>query len=253
MNKLLFHLQDDLNNKNKELWESLIVNPTILKRNSFIDEFCLYYLPNDCGIEIETELINNQNYSDVVNKFKKINNLKESTIGNSESKFRIPNGFDGFVCLYKILDTIKETHYNSVNSTHHYHIDMTDWFSKFSYVNLIENKQDEFLLTELDNWDYKYNSNKRQVAFDSKFNWVNFRHRFKTCEFRCSDSTFDYQTVILRLIHASKLVTSLKNNNELNIKVSVLKSNLNNLIKTKESKTTLLEIDMEQIIKSRLC
>lgn len=250
MNKLLFHLQDDLNKKNKELWESLIVNPTILKRNSFIDEFCLYYLPNDCGIEIETELLISVSDFDAISKFEKISGIKEFRIGEYESKFRIPNGFEGFVCLYDILDTIKETHYNSVHSTHHYHIDMTDWFERFNFENFIENKYDELMLQELDIWDYQYAKNNRRVCKGTKYSWVNFRESFKTCEFRCSDSTFDYQTVILRLIHASKLITDLKNNDLINSSVVILK---NNLSKLKETKTIISESDMERIIKSRLC
>ena len=161
------------------------------------------YLPYSIGIEIEC----NQSSTFDLNNFLNIPNIIEVNIDSNEQRFRIPNGLMGLICLYDICNELKTNSEINPDSGHHYHIDMTNTYNLLS-SNFIENNK-EWMLEELDKWEYKGTYNKRNIEFSINHNWMRFQPSFKTAEIRIGNMTFDYEIIIKRLIHACSIIKTL--------------------------------------------
>jgi hypothetical protein len=110
------------------------------------------YLPYDTGIEIECMLSKSYN----IENFKSITNIKAVDIDREESRFRIPNGINGMVCLYDICTQLKRNHELNPLSGIHYHIDMTDIFNQLkiddnfnTYKQLYNNNKIMFIIISI--------------------------------------------------------------------------------------------------------
>lgn len=166
------------------------------------------YLPFSIGFEIECSLKTNLSIEEATNLFKDIPDIMEVIIDSSEQRFRIPNGVKGLVCLFKISKTLKETSYLNLLSGIHYHCDCTSFYDLITR-NMVESNK-EWILNELDSWNYKGTYNKREINFNLEHNWVRFQSCFKTMEFRIGEMTFDYEVLIKRILHIISIVKDFK-------------------------------------------
>lgn len=165
------------------------------------------YLPYSTGFEIECfkkETFNEE-------AFRKIPDIMEINCDVGEQRFRIPNGVRGLICLYNISQELKRNSELNEGSGIHYHIDMTD-FTDFWENNgepYIENHAD-YILTELDKWNYQGNYNLRVLNYSTSHNWMRFPTDFKTAEIRIGEMTFDYKLLVERITHANSIIKTLK-------------------------------------------
>lgn len=163
------------------------------------------YLPYSIGIEIECMKSSAFN----LDKFLNIPDIIDVNIDNNEQRFRIPNGLSGLICLYNICDELKTNSELNPDSGHHYHVDMTNTYHLLS-KDFISNNE-EWILKELDSWEYKGTYNSRTIEFNNCHHWVRFQSDFKTAEFRIGNMTFDYEIIVKRLIHACSIIKRLNN------------------------------------------
>jgi hypothetical protein len=165
--------------------------PYILDDNIF-EQQALHYLPVDSGVEVECNLLTNSNVFDT------IDGLKENRSSTSELRFRIAPGLPGMKALYNICKLMK-SNCALTDSGIHFHIDFTDHFNIIN-DSIFFSKIKDFILNELDSWDYKGSYNARDVKIDYRC-WVRFSSRYKTIEIRICEMSFDYEVLIKRLIH----------------------------------------------------
>lgn len=188
------------------------------------------YLPFSVGIEIECD--NKKSFNEQI--FKNIPNIIEVNCSSNEKRFRIPNGLKGMVCLFEITKLLKKECLLNPLSGIHYHIDMTDVFH-FIDTTIIENNKN-YILEELDTWEYKGTYNKRDVKLNVRC-WVRFDSYKKTCEFRIGEMTFDYELIFKRILHCTDIIKKFRKlikGNEYDLKLMKLKRELDN-IKIKET------------------
>lgn len=169
------------------------------------------YLPFSTGFEIECRWIEGLDQEFLRNKFNEIPSLMDIDITDDEQRFRIPPGLNGLICLYNISEKLRQFGHIT-NSGIHYHVDMTDWY--FTAVEggpeFIQHNE-EWILKELDTWNYTGSYNPRAVdRFYGGRKWVRFKQETRTCEIRIGEMTFDYQILVKRIIHANKIVRRLK-------------------------------------------
>lgn len=162
-------------------------------------------LPYSIGIEVECTRKSMYN----IELFKKIPDIIEVKSDPWEERFRIPNGIKGLMCLYSICEQLKLNNLLNEGSGIHFHIDMTDVFHKITDTTVSENS--EYILTELDKWEYKGTYNYRDCRINSRC-WVRFVSRLKTMEIRICDMSFDYSYLINKIIHACQIARKLKEN-----------------------------------------
>lgn len=161
------------------------------------------FLPYSIGIEIECNQLKCFNIS----KFKSIANILDVNCDNNEQRFRIPSGIKGMICLFEICKNLQLYSELNLGSGIHYHVDMTKTYDLLD-TNIIDNNS-EWILNELDNWNYKGTYNKRVCEFNTNSNWVRFQSCFKTAEFRIGEMSFDYKVLIKRIIHISEIISKL--------------------------------------------
>jgi hypothetical protein len=161
------------------------------------------YLPYSIGIEIECG--KSPNFK--LERFTNIPDILNVDIDSSEQRFRIPNGLSGLICLYNICNELKVNSELNLGSGHHYHIDMTYTYNLLSKEFIQTNE--EWMLTELDTWEYIGTYNHRSIEFNYSHNWMRFQECFKTAEIRIGNMTFDYEVIVKRLIHACKIIRKL--------------------------------------------
>lgn len=205
------------------------------------------YLPYSVGIEIECNKLTNFN----IDNFHNIENIMEVSCDNSEQRFRIPNNINGLICLYEISKQLKLNSELNLGSGIHYHIDMTDCFDLLT-SEIIE-RNSEFILKELDTWNYNGTFNNRLCNLNISHNWIRFQDSFKTAEIRIGEMTFDYNLLIKRIIHSCKIVKKLKEDiltNEEQRKLIRLKRELENF-NIKNKVNSLENIDYNELIKQR--
>ena len=173
-------------------------NPDVIKVSN-------YYLPFSTGFEIECfkqEGYNEYNFTSIPNIIEVIND-------NSEQRYRIPSGIDGFICLYEICKQLRLNSYENPLSGIHYHIDCTDFYEDLS--NDFINEIVEGLLIKLDSWNYKGTYNRRGFSGSNiGGQWVRKQLFFKTLEFRIGEMTFDYSLMFKRITHLQEIVKDLK-------------------------------------------
>jgi len=194
-----------MNTLNELIEESILTAPLALLniKDSNTLDLINNYLPYSIGFEIEC--LKGPNFNEA--NYKSIPDLIHLECDSSEQRFRIPNGLKGLICLYNICEQLKVNSILNPDSGIHYHIDMTDCFK--SITPHFVGKHSNFILTELDTWNYQGTYNKRECKIDERC-WVQFQRTFKTCEIRIGEMTFDYELLVKRMIHASKIVKKLK-------------------------------------------
>lgn len=180
------------------------ITPTILDDSLESRILGYHYLPYSTGFEIECNM--KPGYRADV--FTNIPNIMEADVNGYEQRFRIPEGLEGLKCLFEISSNLKEQALFNPDSGIHYHIDCTDVYKYFTTEFVAKHK--EWMLTELDSWNYQGKYNKRNIEFSFSHNWVRFQETFKTMEFRLGEMTFDYELLFKRITHANAIVRRLK-------------------------------------------
>ena len=163
------------------------------------------YLPYSTGFEIECDYRTNYD----VTCFQTIPNIMEVRNDKCEQRYRIPSGLTGLICLQDICEQLRLNSKMNMESGIHYHIDCTDWFSSITTENLKDNE--EWILKELDKWEYKGTYNRREVFNGYGGYWVRTNNEFSTLEIRCGEMSFDYNYIVTKIIHANLIVKNLKN------------------------------------------
>jgi hypothetical protein len=202
------------------------------------------FLPYSTGFEIECDY--DTNYS--VESFKSIPNIMEVRNDDSEQRYRIPSGLKGLVCLQDICDQLRLNSKMNLDSGIHYQIDCTDWFELINQDVLDKHK--DWILCELDKWDYKGSYNNRNVSM-SGHSWVRTNREHKTLEFRCGEMSFDYNHLVTRIISANSIVKRVKeDSNGYDIMLDRLNNELNSLIQINQ--TEILHSIKKDTIRKKL-
>lgn len=162
-----------------------------------------YYLPYSTGFEIECDV----KPGTTKDHFESIPNLLDLQINNYEQRFRIKSGIEGLKSLRIISDYMIRYGLFNPGSGIHYHVDCTDVYESFTEENVAENA--EWMLEELDTWDYAGQYNKRIISLTTG-RWIRFQPGFKTMEFRIGNMAFDYPTLFERIRHANDIVRRFK-------------------------------------------
>ncbi len=166
-------------------------------------EYINSLLPYSTGFEIECFKKPSFN----IEAFKSIPNILEVNIDAEEQRFRIPSGINGFICLQEICNQLVINSQYS-DSGVHYHVDMSNTFHYIT-SETIENL--DWVLKELESWNYKGKFNRKGISIGHNYTWLRFSSEFKTAEFRLGEMTFDYQLMVKRIIHANDIVRRLNN------------------------------------------
>lgn len=177
-------------------------NPLFLKKIQSVHEVAEIMLPYDTGIELECFM--GKKFK--VENFRKIPNIKSVDVDEAEQRFRIPNGLEGFICLYNLCETLKENSIPEVGSGIHYHIDFTNYFDKVNQEFI--DKIKKYILTELETWNYDGTYNLKDVSFARC--WCRFCTGKKTIEYRIGEMSFDYKVLIKRILHCQKITNYVK-------------------------------------------
>lgn len=196
----------------KELLEEIIHNaPLVLLtlEDEEMIELANHYIPYSTGFEIECTKGDGFN----INSFKDIPYIMDVNIDNDEQRFRIPNGIAGILCLYYISEQLKLNSQLNPGSGIHYHVDMSEMINLPDIRFAIDNS--EWILEELDSWNYKGNYNARRVEL-GKGGWLGFRNHShsnwdkKTAEFRCGEMTFEFKELLKNITHANSIMKRVK-------------------------------------------
>lgn len=164
-----------------------------------------FYLPFSTGFEIECErkpTFNEQDFLDIPN-------IIEVRVDSHEQRFRIPKGIKGLICLYNISIALKKNSLLNQGSGIHYHVNFNKYYDFLTDNEINANK--EWILRELDSWNYKGTYNQRNVSRGRTA--VKIHSSYRTLEFRIGEMTFSYWLLFKRIVHcnaiAQKLATSL--------------------------------------------
>lgn len=178
--------------------------------DNIVREIGLYYLPYSTGIEVECKMIEDLYLTDdVKTQFQNIPNIIEVDVNiYNEQRFRIPNGIEGLICLFDIANLLRKYAYPNNESGLHYHIDCTDFYEEIEKELFMKHK--DYILSELDKWDYKGTYNRRTISIDVGGVWVRLQSFFKTMEFRIGEMTFDYNLLFKRITHLNTIVRTIK-------------------------------------------
>tara|TARA_R110000796_G_scaffold61674_7_gene142647 strand:+ start:5861 stop:6553 length:693 start_codon:yes stop_codon:yes gene_type:complete len=176
--------------------------PRALSNTQNTKEVADYLLPFSIGIEFECVQQNSFN----VEAFKSIPNIISVNVDKSEQRFRIPAGLEGLICLYDLSIALKNNSLLNPLSGLHYHVDCTSFFPSLNFDVL---KKQDWILKELDTWNYSGTYNKRCINL-GKFGWVGLRVYFKTLEFRIGEMTFEYELLFKRITHLCRIVSKIK-------------------------------------------
>lgn len=186
--------------------EAIYSNPLVLLSITdlaLIDEINSY-LPFTTGFEIECNrglLYNTENFTNIPDIMFVQND-------SCEQRYQIPRGLTGLVCLYNICEQLKLNSELNFGSGVHYHIDLTDCFSKITDKHIKDNS--DWILEELDTWNYQGDYNSRQCSRARC--WVKYSDEHRTMEIRVGEMSFDYELLVKRIIHANYIVKKLKHN-----------------------------------------
>lgn len=196
------------------VYNTPLVLLSLIKKDSSLIDKINSYLPFSTGFEIECNMLESYDHD----AFKKIPNILDVQVDTDEQRYRIPRGINGMICLYNICNQLK-TH-SSLNplSGIHYHVDMSDCFKSLIPSTFVEESMKEpnflnanqWILDELDKWNYKGTYNRRSLKIDTRNGWINFQSGFMTCEIRIGEMSFDYKLLIKRIIDANRIVSMLR-------------------------------------------
>ena len=218
-------------------------NPQLLLAFEESEKIGLNYLPYSVGIEIECN--KKPNYS--LDTFKAIPNIIAVNTDDEEQRYRIPNGLKGLICLKEITDNLLE-YCEQSDSGLHYHCDFTDYYNLLDDNIVKDNKN--WILEELDTWDYKGSYNSRNILIGSRC-WVRFNSGYKTMEVRIGEMSFDYGLLAKRIIHVNQIAVKLK---QILVESQHLKGYRKILEKTTKKPhltTQMPEDNIEEVIKLR--
>jgi hypothetical protein len=188
----------------KELIEIVSTFPTSISTKD-AEEVGEYLLPFSVGIEFECDKQDHYN----LDAFKSIPYILDVNVDSCEQRYRIPKGLKGLQCLYRLSLLLKENSVLNLGSGIHYHVDFTECFSKITAEFI--NTEKEYILTELDKWEYKGKYNSRNVVINNRC-WVQVSSEFKTFEFRIGEMTFDYDLLFKRISHLMEITKKVKYN-----------------------------------------
>ncbi len=166
-------------------------------------EVANYLLPRSVGIEVEC--LKGDDFN--LKAFEDIPNILDVNVDNNEQRYRIPTGLLGLQCMYDICKQLKLNSLSNPNSGIHYHIDCTNFFDDIT-SSLLKDEED-WILQELDTWDYGGKYNVKKVYYDGGACWVRFQKQFKTMEIRIGNMTFNYGVIIRNAIHGCHIAEKL--------------------------------------------
>jgi hypothetical protein len=172
--------------------------------NKDVIEVGNYYLPYSIGFEIECFKETNFNLKD----FTTIPNIIDVNTDDEEQRFRIPKGIEGLNCLYNITLALKKNSLLYDKSGIHYHVDCTEMYDDLTSKIITDNK--DWILEELDTWNYKGSYNRRNFQFNTSHNWLRCQSSFKTIECRIGEMTFEYDLLFKRITHLSDIIRRFK-------------------------------------------
>ncbi len=179
-------------------------NPIFLEHNEEVDKVANILLPYSTGFEIECA--EGEGFDEDI--FKAIPNIIDVNCSSFEQRYRIPTGLDGFICLYNIMENLKLYSIPNEESGYHYHIDFTDSWSLVTKesIELCEN----YILKELESWNYKGTYNSKQSRLNCGAVWCRFQTYFKTMEIRIGEMSFDYELIVSRILHCQEIAKQVK-------------------------------------------
>lgn len=186
---------------NTKVLEGLKNNPLalVLTKDQKIIDYFNNLIPYSTGFEIECDMSDLYNEED----FKNIPFIIDVDNNISEQRYRIPNGIRGMICLYCICYHLKYNSLLNPLSGIHYHVDCTDcWGDKF--IDFIEHDKEEWILNQLDSWIDSKGAKDRIV-----WSWYK-PNGLQTIEYRVGYMTFDYITILDRIIDANRITKELK-------------------------------------------
>ncbi len=164
------------------------------------------YLPYSIGMEFECHKKENYN----VDNFRKIPNILDVNVDNSEQRYRIPNGIKGLICLYNISEQLKINSLIDMGSSVHFHVDMTDCWKKVT--DTFQKSNNTFIIDELKSWKTALN-----LDYATQGSWYKY-NCLQTLEIRIGEPTFDYNVLIKRIIQCCNIVKRLKDELEVKYK-----------------------------------
>ena len=194
-----------------EVKEIVKISPLLLidkvKEDDNILNIANSLLPYSVGTEIEASYIKEDQTPNLEGLY--LLAKRTSHIGN-EVSFRIPNGYKGLIAL-ELFSIELKNYLTKSDSGNHYHIDLSD-----NYLLLSDKikEESEYILKELDSWDYKGTYNSRIVG-KGKSKWVNLRDVFNTVEIRIGELAVDYSTLFKRISHCSEIITNVREKHDL--------------------------------------
>lgn len=166
--------------------------PTLPKKLQIIAESLL---PYSIGIEVEAH----------PKKSFKRPLLDQLFIGGAETQMRISKGIKGMLELKQFCDLLKEYYYFNEQSGIHYHVDFDECPDK----RFMDDSLKKQILKELDSWGYTGRYNHREIE-TSKRVWVRIHPFHNTLEFRIGEMTFDYELMMKRILHITRICKKIK-------------------------------------------
>lgn len=181
-------------------------NPLLLDaKDDNVHKVGNYYLPYSTGFEIECRML--PNFSR--NSFVTIPGIITADVNSSnEQRFRIPNGIKGLQVLQRVSIAMVEQAELNTNSGIHYHIDCSEMFDLIDNDVIANNA--EWMLKELDSWQYAGNYNQRRFSPTMGAYWIRLQPSFKTIEIRIGEMTFNYELLFKRITHANAIIRRFK-------------------------------------------
>lgn len=199
---------------NNETIKAYFQKPLLFLKEENLEEINEYviknYLTYSIGFEIECYYKEKLNIKEINTIFNSIPFLVENNSDNSEKRFRIQNGIKGLITLYFLQKLfIKFFQFNSESGIH-YHIDATDLKEK-EIIKIINTNKD-YILKELDTWEYKGYYNLRERS------WIRC-NSLLTFEIRIGEMTFDYFLILKRILHCNNIINNVRNYSNLQKKI----------------------------------
>ena len=195
-------------------------------KNEYLIEQASSYLPYSVGFEIEC----NSKYTDnkISEVFSKIPDIMDVSGGNYEVRFRIPKGIKGMICLYNICLKLPQYFTLNIGSGIHYHIDFTDFPEAFNHDFI--KKHNDYIIKELIKWKTALDTKSVNAkCYLNTRGWVQFQSGFKTMEVRIGEMTFDYTTIIKRMIDCNRIAKEIKGDINYEEKLNKLRNKLKQL------------------------
>lgn len=222
--------------------EAIYNNPTVLLNlnNNIVNDHIDSFLPFSMGFEFEAD--NYEKSSFKTEYFTSIPDIMNADFDYNEHRYRIPTGLKGLVCLFTLCETLKKHTILDLDSSIHYHTDLTD-----IYDNMIESKhygqEIGSIQEKLKEWGTAKN-------LDSINGWCKL-NSLKTLEIRIGEPTYDYSIIIKRVFSCTEIARDLK------IKYGSNIYRLENLNKKLEQLRTVSAInntvvDFNKVVKSRV-